>query len=130
MILDPSAVPGTPAKDYLNLKTDTVFSIGLTPNRVDAASHIGIARDLSAYLKLNGKGGELTYPNVDEFKAGAGDEGAIAVEVKAAEAAPRYSGLTIRGVKVGQSPDWLKAKLTCVLFPLQRPPITVFCVLL
>lgn len=114
MILDPSAVPGTPAKDYLNLKTDTVFTIGLTPNRVDAASHIGVARDLSAYLSLNGKGGKLTYPSVDGFKPGQKSEEAIKIEVKAKEAAPRYSGLTIKGVKVGESPDWLKAKLQAV----------------
>ncbi len=114
MVLDPSAVPGTPAKDYLNLKTDTVFTIGLTPNRVDAASHIGVARDLSAYLKLNGMGGELTYPSVEEFKANESQDNPVQIEVRAKEAAPRYSGLTIRNVKVGESPEWLKTKLLAV----------------
>lgn len=114
MVLDAAAVPGTPAKDYLNLKTDTVFTIGLTPNRVDAASHIGVARDLSAYLQLNSLGGKLKYPSVDAFEKGAKSDGAIEIEVKAKEAAPRYTGLTIRGVKVGESPDWLKTKLMAV----------------
>lgn len=114
MVLDPAAVPGTPAKDYLNLKTDTVFTIGLTPNRVDAASHIGVARDLSAYLKLNGMGGELVYPSVEDFKANESQDNPVQIEVKAAEAAPRYTGLTIRGVKVGESPEWLKSKLMTV----------------
>ena len=114
MVLDAGAVPGTPAKDYLNLKTDIVFEIGLTPNRVDAASHIGVARDLSAYLKLNGLGGDLHIPDVSAFKEGTDTEESITVEVKAPQGAPRYSGVTIRGVKVGESPDWLKAKLLSV----------------
>ncbi len=117
MVLDPSAVPGTPAKDYLNLKTDTLYEIGLTPNRVDAASFIGVARDLSAYLRLNNMGGELTLPNVDEFDkkiAVAPKEGAVKVTVNAKEGAPRYSGVTIKNVKVAQSPDWLKTKLLSI----------------
>ena len=117
MVLDPSAVPGTPAKDYLNLKTDTLYEIGLTPNRVDAASFIGVARDLSAYLRANNMGGELTLPSVEEFDAklaAAAKEGAVKVTVKAKEAAPRYSGLTIKGVKVGESPEWLKSKLMTI----------------
>ncbi|MBQ7773382.1 MAG: phenylalanine--tRNA ligase subunit beta [Bacteroidales bacterium] len=117
MVLDPSAVPGTPAKDYLNLKTDTLYEIGLTPNRVDAASFIGVARDLSAYLRANNMGGELTLPSVEEFEAklaAAPKEGAVKVTVNAKEAAPRYSGLTIKNVKVTESPDWLKSKLMTI----------------
>ncbi len=117
MVLDPSAVPGTPAKDYLNLKTDTLYEIGLTPNRVDAASFIGVARDLSAYLRANNMGGELTLPSVEEFDAklaAAKKEGAVKVTVNAKEAAPRYSGLTIKNVKVTESPDWLKSKLMTI----------------
>jgi phenylalanyl-tRNA synthetase beta chain len=121
MILDPAAVPGTPAKDYLKLKTDTLYEIGLTPNRVDAASFIGVARDLSAYLRLNKMDGELTLPSVDAFDkamvtkgAGYAAGGAVQVEVKAPSAAPRYSGVTIRGIKVQESPDWLKTKLLAI----------------
>lgn len=79
MVLEPEAEVGTPAKDYLHLGSDTVFSIGLTPNRVDGASHIGVARDLSAWLKLNGLGGELTLPDVSAFQEGDGES--IPVEV-------------------------------------------------
>ena len=117
MVLDPAAVPGTPAKDYLNLKTDTLFEIGLTPNRVDAASFIGVARDLSAYLRANNMGGELTLPSVEEFDAkiaAAAKEGAVKVTVNAKEGAPRYSGLTIKNVKVTESPEWLKSKLMTI----------------
>ena len=84
---------------------------------MDGASFIGIARDFSAYLRLNGLGGELTFPDVSGFDAKlaqASAEGAVKVTVKAKEAAPRYSGITIRNVKVGESPDWLKSKLLTV----------------
>lgn len=121
MVLDPAAVPGTPAKTYLNLKTDTIFEIGLTPNRVDAASFIGVARDLSAYLKLNKQGGELTLPDTAAFEAALSQSqqpyakgGAVEVEVKAGNGAPRYSGVTIRGVKVQESPEWLKTRLLAI----------------
>lgn len=112
MVLEDSAVPGTPAKDYLHLKTDTIFEIGLTPNRVDGASHIGVARDLYAYCKLNNIPCEWTLPCVDSFKAGSGE--AIPVKVEAADLAPRYIGITIKDVKVGQSPDWIKERLQAI----------------
>ena len=115
MILNNDAVPGTPAKEYLHLKSDTIYEIGLTPNRIDAASHIGVARDLSAYLKLIGLGGEMVLPQVDEFDSiDKKYPGSIEVEVIAKEAAPRYSGVTIRNIKVKESPDWLKTKLRTV----------------
>ncbi len=115
MVLNDDAVVGTAAKDFLNLKTDTVFEIGLTPNRVDAASFIGVARDLSAYLRLNNIGGELTLPSVSEFDSLLNDNGnSIKVNVEAKEGAPRYSGITIRGVKVEESPEWLKSKLSTI----------------
>lgn len=118
MVLPPDAVIGTPAKDYLHLKSETVYTIGLTPNRVDAASLMGVARDFSAYLKLNNLGGELTFPSVEEFKdgieAGNGSEGAIEVEVAKPELAPRYSGVTIKDITVKESPEWLKKKLLAV----------------
>ena len=118
MLLDDSAVPGTPAKEYLHLKEDTVFTIGLTANRIAAASHIGVARDLSAYLRYNNLGGRMKYPSVEEFESFTGDSASnytpVKVSVNAGTTAPRYSGLTISGVKVGQSPDWLKARLLSV----------------
>lgn len=112
MVLDGSAVPGTPAKDYLGLESDTVFEIGLTPNRVDAASHIGVARDLYAYLKYNGYDTELVYPSVAEFREGEGK--GIDICVEAGDAAPRYSGITLTDVKIGPSPDWMKKRLNAV----------------
>ena len=112
MVLDPEAVPGTPAKDYLGLATDAVIEIGLTANRVDAASHIGVARDLYAYLRHNGMPCRLLIPDVSAFAEGEGE--AVPVEVAAADGAPRYTGTTIKGVKVAASPEWLQKKLLSI----------------
>ncbi|MBQ6072395.1 MAG: phenylalanine--tRNA ligase subunit beta [Bacteroidales bacterium] len=112
MVLDPSAVVGTPAREQLRLKQDTLFEIGLTPNRVDGASHIGVARDLYAYCVRHDIPVEWTLPDLGGFKAGAGE--AIPVEVQAPDLAPRYIGITLTGVKVGPSPDWLKERLMAI----------------
>lgn len=109
-VLPADAVIGTPAKDYLHLKTDAVIEYEITANRVDAASHIGVARDLYAYLKLNNLPCRFAYPDVSAFAEGEGD-GAIPVEVRDFEGAPEYEGITIKGVKVGPSPEWLQKKL-------------------
>ena len=113
MVLDPEAVPGTPAKEYLGLATDAIIEIGLTANRVDAASHIGVARDLYAYLKHNGVPCKFNMPDVSAW-ADNGQEGAIPMEVTAADGAPRYTGTTIKGVKVAASPEWLQKKLLAI----------------
>ena len=113
MVLDPEAVVGTPAKDYLGLATDALIEIGLTANRVDAASHIGVARDLYAYLKHNGVPCKLNVPDVSAWSDN-DSEGAIPVEVLAADGAPRYTGTTIKGVKVAASPEWLQKKLLAI----------------
>ena len=113
MVLDPAAVPGTPAKDYLGLATDALIEIGLTANRVDAASHVGVARDLYAYLKHNNIPCSFKMPDVSAWADS--DEGeAIPMEVTAADGAPRYTGITIRGVKVAPSPEWLQKKLLAI----------------
>ncbi len=112
MVLDPEAVPGTTAKDYLKLGSDTIFVIGLTPNRVDGASHIGVARDFSAYLKFNGMGGEMTLPDTSAFCEGEGES--IPVEVPAADGAPRYMGITLKDIKIAPSPEWLQKKLRAI----------------
>lgn len=112
MVLDENAVPGTPAAQYLGLSSDTIFTIGLTPNRVDGASHIGVARDLSAYLRLNNLGGEPSRPDVSAFKKGDGD--AITVDVLDTKGAPRYMGITLENVKVGPSPSWLQKRLNAI----------------
>jgi phenylalanyl-tRNA synthetase beta chain len=69
IVLDSSAIPGTPASEYFGVVKDTVYEIGLTPNRIDSGSHFGVARDLAAYLNLNtGNGYKAVIPSVDGFK--------------------------------------------------------------
>jgi phenylalanyl-tRNA synthetase beta chain len=112
MVLDPAAVPGTPAKDYLHLAEDDIIEIDLTANRSDADSHYGVARDVYAYLHHNGLKGDLMLPDVSSFKEGEGE--AIPVEVKAVDGAPRYMGITMKDVKVGPSPEWMQKKLKAI----------------
>ena len=109
MVLPDDAVIGTPAKEYLGLGTEAVIEYEITANRVDAASHWGVARDLYAYLRLNGIPCSLELPSVEAFREGAGE--GLDIEVRDASGAPRYSGITIKGVKVGESPEWLQKKL-------------------
>ena len=113
IVLPETAIPGTPAKEYYNIKSDYVLEVDITPNRIDAASHYGVARDLAAYLKQNGKQVNLQRPSVDAFKVDQ-QEGAIAVEILNEEACPRYAGVTIRNVKVAESPEWLRNALTAI----------------
>lgn len=113
IVLPADAKVGTPAKEYYNIKSEYVLEVDITPNRIDGASHYGVARDLSAYLKQNNLKGALKVPSIDNFRI---DEpaGGITVRVENAEACPRYAGVTIKGVKVTESPDWLKNKLTLI----------------
>ncbi|MBK5196547.1 MAG: phenylalanine--tRNA ligase subunit beta, partial [Proteiniphilum sp.] len=113
IVLPDDAMVGTPAKEYYNLKSDYLLEIDITPNRVDAASHYGVARDLAAYLEQAGEPYRLSKPSVDAFSVDR-EEGGIEVVVENSEACPRYSGLTIRGVTVKESPDWLKNKLLLI----------------
>jgi phenylalanyl-tRNA synthetase beta chain len=112
MVLDPSAVPGTPASQYFKIESDYVLEVDLTPNRIDSASHIGIARDLAAYIKQKHP---ISYhrPSVEAFKID-NHSLAIPVEVLNTGACPRYSGVTISGVTVKESPEWLKNKLKLI----------------
>ena len=112
MVLEPETPVGMAAKDYLGLATDAIIEIGLTANRVDAASHIGVARDLYAYLKHNNIPCSFNLPDVSAFAEGEGE--AIPFEVAAADGAPRYTGTTIKGVKVAASPEWLQKKLLSI----------------
>lgn len=113
IVLPADAIPGTLAKDYYNVKSDYVLEVDITPNRVDGASHYGVARDLAAHLRQAGKPHKLTKPSVDGFKIDK-KTGGIDVSIENSEACPRYSGLTIRGVEVKESPDWLKNKLLLI----------------
>ena len=112
MVLPEDAVVGTPAKEYLGLESEAVIEYEITANRVDAASHWGVARDLYAYLVHNGIECELTLPSVEEFAEGS--EGGLDVEVLDSEGAPRYMGLTVKGIKVGPSPEWMQKKLLAI----------------
>ncbi len=114
IVIDRDVAPGTPAAEYFGLTSDYVLEVDLTPNRIDAASHYGVARDLSAWSCQHGAAPlKASLPVVDGFKADRAD-GAATVEVADTEACPRYSGLTIRGVKVGESPKWLRDLLTAI----------------
>ena len=113
IVLPADAVPGTLAKDYYNIKSDYVLEVDITPNRADACSHYGVARDLYAYLKQNGYETALRRPS-DEAFAVDNNELPIAIEVKSAQACPRYAGVSIKGVTVKESPEWLKDKLNTI----------------
>ena len=101
------AVPGSLVKDYFNIQDDYRYEIGLTPNRADAASHLGVARDLAAYFRI-----PYTLSDVSGFQEG--QEEGVQVDVQALSAAPRYAGVTIADITVGESPDWLKEKLNVI----------------
>lgn len=108
MVLEGDIAPGTPAAEYFQVESDYMLEVELTPNRVDGASHYGVARDLKAWLRRNGKPeAEVVTPDVSGFKADRND-GAAQIEVVDGQGCPRYSGVTVRGVEVKESPEWLK----------------------
>ncbi|PJE43985.1 MAG: phenylalanine--tRNA ligase subunit beta [Flavobacterium sp.] len=113
MILDEKLKPGTPCAKVFNIENDEVFEIGLTPNRADAMSHMGVARDLRASLLQKNNNVELITPSVSTFRI---DKRTlkIDVDVKDSKLAPRYCGVTISGVTVKESPDWLKNRLKAI----------------
>jgi phenylalanyl-tRNA synthetase beta chain len=108
MVLPGNAVPGTAAAEYFKIQSDHVLEIGLTPNRADATSHIGVSRDIRA-----AKNRPIKWPSVETFKID-NHTLTIPVEVKNAEACPRYSALTISGIKVSESPQWLQNRLRSI----------------
>lgn len=113
MILDDSLVPGTPAATVFKIENDEVFEIGLTPNRADAMSHLGTARDLRAGMLQSGANVELITPSVSSFRV---DKRTlkIDIDVKEPKLAPRYCGITISGIEVKPSPDWLQNRLKAI----------------
>ena len=114
MVLSNDAKPGTSAASYFKVENDFVFEIGLTPNRIDSGSHFGVARDLAAYLNLNeGLNGKAVRPSVEGFQPD-NDNNHYDVIIENTEDCPRYSGITISGVTVKESPDWLKNKLRAI----------------
>ena len=113
MVLQPDTPVGTLARNYFNIEDDYAFEIGLTPNRIDAASHYGVARDAAAYLYANQESYQLIKPSVAEFKVD-NTKFPIKITVENSEACPRYTGLTISNIKVAASPEWLQKKLKAI----------------
>ncbi|AWI26673.1 phenylalanine--tRNA ligase subunit beta [Flavobacterium pallidum] len=113
MVLDETLVPGTPVAKVFNIENDEVFEIGLTPNRADAMSHMGVARDLRAGLQQKGINTELKTPSISNFRI---DKRTLKIDVKIDDAklAPRYCGVTISGVTVKPSPEWLQNRLKAI----------------
>jgi phenylalanyl-tRNA synthetase beta chain len=113
IVLPAEAVVGTLAKDYYGIKNDTLLEVDITPNRIDAASHFGVARDLTAFFALKDKSVKLLRPSVEAFNVQNTNLN-IPVKVENTDACPRYSAVTISGVKVTESPDWLKNNLKII----------------
>ncbi len=113
IVLPEDVVPGTLAKDYYNIKSDYVLEVDITPNRSDACSHYGVARDLYAWLIQNGRQATLKRPSVDAFKVDNHDMN-IDIVVENTEACPRYAGVAIKNVTVKESPEWLQNKLRLI----------------
>ena len=113
MILDDSLVPGTPAATVFKIENDEVFEIGLTPNRADAMSHLGTARDLRAGMLQSGVNIELITPSVSNFRV---DKRTlkIDIDIKEPKLAPKYCGVTISGIEVKPSPNWLQNRLKAI----------------
>ncbi len=111
MILPDDAIPGTPLKNYFNLYSDWIFEIGLTPNRMDAMSHLGVAKDVCAYITHHlKKSVKVIYPFKNNFKADNHSK-PVQVEIKNPQDCERYAGVSISGIKVAESPEWLQNKL-------------------
>ncbi len=113
IVLPAQAEVGTLAKDYYGIKSDYLLEVDITPNRVDAASHYGVARDLAAFYALKNPAVKLTKPSVEAF-AVQNTQLTIPVSVENQEACPRYSAVTISGVEVKESPEWLKNALLII----------------
>lgn len=120
IVISEDVRPGTPAAEYFNVESDYCLEVELTPNRVDAASHYGVARDLKAKIycdeAMRGSGAEAPVISIPDTSAFSSDrpDGAVSVTVEDRQGCPRYSGVTIRGVEVRESPEWLKSLLVSV----------------
>ncbi|MFH0894491.1 MAG: phenylalanine--tRNA ligase subunit beta, partial [Bacteroidota bacterium] len=112
IVLDNAAVIGSGVGEYLGAIKDYTYEIGLTPNRADATSHTGVARDIAAVLSLKNPV-KIKMPSVEDFLVDNNDK-VIPVIIEDAEACPRYCGITVSGITVGESPVWLKEKLMAI----------------
>ena len=114
IVLPADAVVGTLAKDYYNVKSDYVLEVDITPNRADACSHYGVARDLYAYLVQNGKPAALKKPSVEAFAVDNHDLDIRVTVENSEDLARHYAGVTVKGVTVKESPEWLQNKLRII----------------
>lgn len=114
IIVLPADIPvGTLAKDYYNIKSDYVLEVDITPNRADAISHYGVARDVAAYFSIRNPKVRLQKPSVDAFEVNE-PQSRVQVSVENTKACPRYSALTIEGVTIADSPEWLQDRLRTI----------------
>lgn len=114
MVLDSKAIPGTPAKTFFEISSDWIYEIGLTPNRMDAMSHLGVARDVVAYLNYHDKKNLLVVTPLGKSFIPDKKIAPITVEITHTAACKRYAGLTIEGITVKESPEWLKKRLKSI----------------
>lgn len=114
IVIDREVAPGTPAADYYDIHEDYVIEVDLTPNRIDAASHLGVARDLAAWSAVHAPGARFTPPTADTFSIDDPHTQGVNVRVEDAAACTRYCGITIQDVKVAPSPQWLQDRLTAI----------------
>ena len=113
IVLPADAAPGTPVREIFEIKDEAVLEIGLTPNRIDASSHYGVARDLAAYLSIRGESIEASLPDVGDFRP---DDNSMPAKVRVEDpaGAPRYMGITVRGVTAAPSPEWMQNYLRAI----------------
>src|SRR3546814_4228689 len=108
LVLPSDAKVGVLAKDRFNIQSDSIFEIGLTPNRSDAASHLGVARDVAAFLRKDFKLPDVSAVGFDD------SQNEVKVSIEDEAACPRYTSLTIKGITVKESPEWLKNRLLAI----------------
>jgi len=114
LVLPPETTVGTPASSLYPIYTDYLYEIGLTPNRMDAQSHMGVARDVAAYLTRHNSGSfKIKTPSVNSFKPDT-QQISIDIQIKDPDLCPRYAGLVITGLTIAPSPDWLQQKLKAI----------------
>lgn len=114
MVLDEKAIPGTPAKTYFEISSDWIYEIGLTPNRMDAMSHLGVARDVVAYLNYHDKKNLSVVTPLGKSFSTDKKPAPVTVEIINDAACKRYAGIIIEGIVVKESPEWLKKRLQCI----------------
>jgi phenylalanyl-tRNA synthetase beta chain len=114
MVLRQDAIPGTPASQYFKIEKDFIFEIGLTPNRIDSGSHFGVARDIAAYMSVNHNiNNSAKLPSVDNFSPDGSAE-TFEIQIENTIDCPRYTGINISGVTIGESPEWLRNRLKAI----------------